>query len=537
MKLSKLNLISPKILGLALLTAVIPVPEAYAQENNSVNPTSILEQVQENNLGQVNRVSQLQDVAPGHWAYEALRNLIERYGCMRGYPDRTFRGNNPVNRYEFAATLSECLEKIEQFIANNNESGTRNSSPPAPRVNNADLRRIQRLTDEFAAELAILSLRVDELEEKVDFLEDHQFSTTTQLEGKVIFASIGAFGGDDDNETNITLGYRTRLNFLSSFSGEDSLIVRLQADGAIDPNIGSGQGDLFFAEAADDADGNVFLDSLAYNFPIGERTEVAIAANAGASDDFASTINFLDGDGNDGALTTFGSRHPIYYLIEQAGVGINHQFSDKFSLAAGYMAADPSDPSNGTGLFNGAYGAMGQLMYTPNEKLNIGLTYLNSYNTETGTGTDRSNLRTYAEDTFGKDLPISNNAYGIEFSWQVSDRFVLGGWGGYINSQALSSLDGDISRGSLDIWNWALTFGFPDLGKEGSLGGVIVGMEPKVTDSSIDNVAKDDDTTLHIEAFYQYQINDNIAITPGFVLLTHPDNSVTIGTVRTTFSF
>ncbi|HBB32401.1 MAG TPA: hypothetical protein DC064_11540, partial [Cyanobacteria bacterium UBA9273] len=43
---------------------------------------------------------------PGDWAYEALRSLVERYGCIAGYPDGTFRGNRAMTRYEFAAGLN-----------------------------------------------------------------------------------------------------------------------------------------------------------------------------------------------------------------------------------------------------------------------------------------------------------------------------------------------------------------------------------------------------------------------------------------------
>jgi hypothetical protein len=59
-------------------------------------------------MGQVTNVTQLSDVRPGDWAYEALRSLVERYGCIAGYPDGTFKGNRAMTRYEFAAG-SECL--------------------------------------------------------------------------------------------------------------------------------------------------------------------------------------------------------------------------------------------------------------------------------------------------------------------------------------------------------------------------------------------------------------------------------------------
>jgi len=39
-----------------------------------------------------------------------------------------------------------------------------------------------------------------------------------------------------------------------------------------------------------------------------------------------------------------------------------------------------------------------------------------------------------------------------------------------------------IGRGDADVWNWAVTLAFPNLGKEGNLGGILIGMEPKVTD-------------------------------------------------------
>ena len=53
------------------------------------------------------------------------------------------------------------------------------------------------------------------------------------------------------------------------------------------------------------------------------------------------------------------------------------------------------------------------------------------------------------------------------------------------NATNSSTQGGTIDRGNLDIWNLAVTLGFPDLGKKGNLAGIIVGMEPKVTDSIV----------------------------------------------------
>ncbi|NET32657.1 MAG: iron uptake porin [Cyanothece sp. SIO1E1] len=483
-------------------------------------------------LTQVTAVSQLSDVQPTDWAFQALQSLVERYGCIAGFPDQTYRGNRSLSRYEFAAGLNACLDRVLEIAGS---------------VDETDLEAIKRLQAEFAAELATLRGRVDSLEARTAELEANQFSTTTKLEGVVLFAGAGAIGdtadGDDIDDGQITFGQRTRLNFVTSFTGRDILFTRLQSDGLIDPDLGTVEGDLFFAE--DDAEGDFILDTLLYSFPIGKRTEVLALANAGASDDFASTVNIIDGDGDVGALSTFASRNPILFLLDGTGFGFRHQFNDVLEVNAGYTANDAFDPAEGAGLFNGAYGALAQLTITPNDNLEIGLTYINAFENETGTGSPLSNFLTFTEDEFGEVVPTVSNAYGVEISWQATDRFVLGGWAGFIKATTLTTLDGTIDGGSQDILNWAVTFAFPDLGSEGSLGAIVVGMEPRVIDSSIELPgidSEDESTSIHIEAFYQYQINDNIAITPGLIVLTAPgsdsDNDAAfIGSIRTTFTF
>ena len=121
---------------------------------------------------------------------------------------------------------------------------------------------------------------------------------------------------------------------------------------------------------------------------------------------------------------------------------------------------------------------------------------------------------------------------------------MIGGWGTFSKVSTLSTLDNQIERGTQDIWNWAASLGFPDLGKEGSLAGIIVGMEPWVSKSTIstEGFGKDEVQSVTLEAFYQYQINDNIGITPGITWVNKPDNDednndLVIGTIRTTFTF
>lgn len=554
------ELLEPTVVKLEAPTEnATPAPEVSPQTNDS----NVLAQIDNysngsdpNAIEQVTNVSQLRDVSPGDWAYEALRSLVERYGCIAGYPDSSYRGNRAMTRYEFAAGLNACLNQIERLISQNTDG-----------VNDNDLTTLRRLIDEFQAELTTLGARVDNLEGRVGFLEDHQFSTTTKLNGTVTFALAGITSGEnaagDDADRVTAFGDRVRLDFNTSFTGKDLLRTRLQAlnlDSFSGSSTFTPEGDLRFADDrfATGSDNNVEIDALLYQFPLGENTTVIIEANAGAPDDFTNTINpYIDGDGDSGALSNFGTRNPIYALVDGAGIGIKHQFSDALELSLGYLAGEADNPGEDTGLFNGPYGAMAQLTFKPFEQLTLGLTYIHSYNNDLKAGSNSANLRSSLADNplltpFANVFtppPVSSNSYGLQASWQISPKFVLGGWAGYTASRILSPIfsPGASGHGDLSIWNWAVTLALPDLGKEGSVAGIIVGMEPKVTrvegDDLLEDVfGEDPDTSLHIEAFYQYQVTDNIAITPGIIWLTAPNHNndnedIVIGAIRTTFSF
>ncbi len=58
--------------------------------------------------GQVNSVSQLSDIKPSDWAFQTLRSLVERYGCIAGYPDVTYRGNRPLQSLRVCSWF-KCL--------------------------------------------------------------------------------------------------------------------------------------------------------------------------------------------------------------------------------------------------------------------------------------------------------------------------------------------------------------------------------------------------------------------------------------------
>ena len=536
-KFCKYLLVSPAVCGVILFfnTATFAGETSNTSEINQpqvlANPDATATNIAPDQpMAQVTSVSQFSDVQPTDWAFQALQSLVERYGCIAGYPNSTYRGNRALTRYEFAAGLNACLDRVNELIA----------TATGDLVNKQDLATLQKLQEDFSAELATLRGRVDAVEARSAELEANQFSTTTKLQGQVVAVVSDVLSGNTVNgaeitDENTTLGVRARIELVTSFTGQDTLFTRIQANNILSPNIGTPEGNLFFAG---DGTTNAAIDALFYRFPLGEKTEVTAIANAGAADDLTTTVNIFDGDGAFGALSTFGTRNPIYYQIGGAGLGVTHEFGDKLALSLGYLSGTANDPTPNNGLFNGSYGALAQLTVKPSDRITIGLTYINSYNQPLLTGSNAANLAPLDLDGDGTlDSRFSSNSYGVQASIGITNNIVLGGWAGYTNSR---TLNGD--RGEVDIWNYAVTLGFPDLGKEGNLAGIIAGVEPRVTSSNIAGLDRDRDTSYHLEAFYQYKLTDNITITPGVIWLTSPDHNndnddVVIGALRTTFSF
>jgi hypothetical protein len=218
-------------------------------------------------------------------------------------------------------------------------------------------------------------------------------------------------------------------------------------------------------------------------------------------------------------------------------VGFTYDFGDKIEISGGYLAPTGSDPNEERGLFNGSYSALGQIALLPTENIKVGLTYVHGYKTFTwgGTGTNLANNLNLSDPA---NTPVVTNTYGAEFQWDLNPKFSLRGWFAYSNLDILEL------SGNGEVWTYAAALAFPDLGKEGNLGAVIVGSEPYLgfvegdgIDSNIPN-----DTPIHVEALYRYQINDKISITPGLIWLVNPNQNennddIFIGALRTTFQF
>ena len=559
--LRNLVLASPVAIAITIVTASLPsqaetlITKEIAEDLDLVAPLDDYSQVvPEDVFDQVNNVNQLRDVNPSDWAYEALRSLVDRYGCIVGYPDQTYGGNQALSRYEFAAGLNACLNQIERLIA------------ASEAVLREDLETLNRLIQEFSAELASIQGRVDNLDSRITFLEERQFSTTTKLNGSVVFALADLFGGDGD-KNEMVFQQRTTLTLGTSFTGKDLLLTSLwqgnvplnigfnQAGtqvGAV--NVSSAEGTLSSQFGAN-TDGQVKALFLSYQFPVGKSIKFQVSQGFDIFHSIVPTLNpYLDDlDLGRGAISVFGQRSPIYSTGGGSGITANYQITEGLLLSTGYLAGGLSapDPNEGAGLFDGSYAALGQLTWNINEKFSLAGVYTNSYAPPGNFGVNYNGLLvsgTAVANTLAGQVsltglnadldqqPVVINAYSAQFTWQPNTKFALSGW-------FTASYPRLIGRGDGEILSYALTFAFPDVGKQGNLLGFVVGAEPYLTSFSGGNPQSFKvDLPLHIEAFYRHQFNNNISLTSGFIWLTAPnqdnnnDDNV-IATIRTTFQF
>lgn len=572
----KFGLFNPALMGLALLLPTSAIAAESLESANKVLPNetaSIEEQVEiskvsqpllladadvqapsvsdlaneaeGDNLEQVTSVSQLSDVQPDDWAFQAIQSLVERYGCVAGYPNGTFRPDRAMSRREAAALVNACLDNLSNRFATKE-----------------DLDALKALQDEFAAELATLRGRVDGLEARTATLEAQQFSTTTKLKGEVVFGAgyaidegesdlIDSTDDDVDNPTfqqdRAFLAGRVRLNFDTSFSGEDRLRVRLESNNIpeLNESTNSRMARLSFDGANDN---DIRLTELNYQFKPLDNLKVKIDANAGEYQDNVDTLNpYLESSGS-GALSRFGRFNPIY---RQGGSGVGAtvvwDIAEKASLSVGYLA-DEGQNATGAGedidaptggLIEGSYAALAQLTIEPIEKVKVGLTYVRSFDEAGNVNVTSSTTENTQRRPFGNDVDTSADHLGFQTTIQAADWVNFSGWVSYTLARTANDADDQ----SADLLNWAASLQFPDLGAEGNLGYVLFGQPYEIvsTDGGFvdpDNAA----TSYHAEVGYKFKVNDNIAITPGVIVILNPesgdiDDDIIVPLVRTTFKF
>lgn len=236
---------------------------------------------------------------------------------------------------------------------------------------------------------------------------------------------------------------------------------------------------------------------------------------------------------DDLALSVFGEFNPVFSIGGlDAGVDFNWFITDRLQLQFGYGARNASDPREG--LFGSSHRAFGiQLFAEPSEQLTIGIAYINAYSEDGRLDTRTGSLNADASGGFNERARI--HAFSGTLQWRFSPNVLFTSWVGFINTESLES------EAQAKLTTYAFAVNFLDLfGREGDSLVILLGQPPKLVDGTL--VEEDKGTSLHYEVFYNFRVNDNLSLTPGFFVITNPEHvsendTIFVGAIRTVFRF
>ena len=454
---------------------------------------------------QATSVTQFSDVQPSDWAYQALSNLVERYGCVAGYANGTFGGGKAMTRYEAAALLNACLERVTEVTD-----------------------ELQRLSKEFADELYVIRGRVAKLETQVGQLQATQFSTTTKLKGEATFVLGGVDNARLANGTNVgntAFNYDVRLNFDTSFTGKDLLKTRLRSGNFSSQPFGSSSS-LFKLDKAESFANAVQLDRLYYQFPalakgvtltagaLVRNTEMAWVPTAYKSD----ILDFFAVAGAPG----------VYNKATGSGFGIQYAQPGKKGIVASlnYVAQNGSDSTKGEFNASGALNTLAQIGYRA-PQYGIAFGYRN--------GTEGTRVRTFNGVAGNGGTLAANqtsNGYALNAYWQPKKSGIIPsvsaayGWN-YVDGPATPNA-------ATDSQTWFAGLQWADVFAKGNAAGFAIGAPGNAA-----SLTKD---ALMWETFYRYRVSDNISITPSVFYVSNNQglknaSSNYGGVIQTTFRF
>jgi len=505
-------------------------------------------------LAQGVRVTDFSDVSPSDWAYQALSNLVENYGCLIGYPDSTFRGQRSLTRYEFAAGLNACLDVLVSTLGN---------------VSDEDLVAIQRLQEEFSTEITALRSRVDALEAETAALRAQQFSTQTKLRGSAFFSIGDGFSNGNilaegnsvfvpardpvtlapvvrtiTNDAATTVGGLTWINMDTSFTGSDRLKIQLAAGSGTAPGNFYASAGLFNTFGApftfQSAVGNfdVILRELSYVFPVGDNLTVDIGPRINWYSYFDNNRYTFFLTGANSFNSSGGTQ--VNTIDRGAGAIAVWNVADWMDVRVGYLAENneflpgvrpASDPA--VGLFGGTTTLTGQLGLQPTDNLNLRFLYTRS-NLTTSTfggvamvgGTAGEPIYGFADNgTGGSVTNAPADTFLVNFDWTPLEWLGLFGRYSYgsveITDAATRTRLGDVNGQSFQIG-----VAFPNLFKRGALGTVSYLIPYDVTAGRqfLVSGGGNGGTQQEVELSYRYPINRNLAVMPSFYWIMNPNN-------------
>jgi len=463
---------------------------------------------------QATSVTQFTDVKPGDWAYQALGNLIEKYGCISGVADGTFGGGRPLTRFEAAALLSGCLDRVTETTD-----------------------EIQRLANDFSKELSILKGRVASVEKTVKTLEAQQFSTTTKLKGEATFVLGGVPGARLANSTNVgnaALNYDVRISLDTSFTGKDLLKTRLRSGNFSSTPFGSSSS-LFKLDKAETYANAWYLDRLYYRFPALKKgvyltagaqvrnTEMAWVPTAYKSD----ILDFFSVAGAPG----------VYNKATGSGFGVEWAQPTKkgkggFIANLNYVAQNGNDSTKGQFDEDGSLNTLAQVGYRSSQ---YGIAFGYRYGTE---GSRVRNFNAIGGGSGALGANQTSNGYALNAYWQPKKSGIVPsvsaayGW----NTVSLSN-NRTTPNAATDSQTWMAGLQWSDVFLKGNAAGVAVGAPGNAASLA------DDKKAMMAEIFYRHKVSDNVTVTPALFWVSNNQglkNNVQDyygGVIQTTFKF
>ena len=456
-------------------------------------------------------ISQFSAVRPTDWAYQALVQLIERHGCVAGFADGRFAGERALSRFEAAAALQACLERV---------SSTTDSE--------------RRLLREFERELAMLRGRVDGLEARVGTLEALQFSPTSRLSGQATFV-VGAngFSGSASDLVNrnrasfgaTTFNYDVQLTVDTSFTGKDLLRANLRAgsfDSATNSFGGGGPSSLSVLEVAfqEDAGPDVLgIDRLYYQAPLGRGFTLTAGGRVGQEDMLALWPSVYPADTVLDVLTLAGAP-TAYNRNIGAGAGLWWQHGG-WSVSANYVAANAGEgapASGGIGTTGSASSGTVQLGYQQ-ESWGAAFLYSAVQNGATSYGT-AALMQVLSPDPPTSAVPNLTHAFALSGYWQPARSgwvpSISAGWGISSTTYNLPQPPGSPTLSQ----SWSVGLQWLDALQRGNAAGLAFGQAPFITAQS-GGITPNDANWLW-EWWYRFQLSDQISLTPALFYLWRP---------------
>jgi len=447
---------------------------------------------------------------------------VERYGCVAGYPNGTFAGKKAMTRFEAAALLNACLDRVTEVTD-----------------------QLKKLMKEFEKELAILKGRVDGLEARVGTLEANQFSTTTKLKGSTYWVLGGnSFGGNfsggglgaNATEGGTTFNYDLRLDLDTSFTGKDLLRTRLRAGNFGASGFGAGGVGLNALEVAFEqslgattAANVVGIDRLFYQFPLGNGFTFTGGPRVRQDDMLALWPSAYPAD-TILDIFTYAGAPGAYSLALGGGAGIWWQ-KDGFSVSANYVSSNANNGQPGTittttgttfaggGVMTSAAASTTtvQLGYAAG---NWGAAFAYNY-AQNGNNIYGGNATPGALIAFSSGTGTSNN-YGLSAYWTPKTAgyvpSISAGWG-YSSFDAANTP----ALGITAAQNWYVGLQWADAFVKGNSLGMAVGQPTFVTAT---NSGTPQDGNYAWEWWYKFQVTDHISVTPAIFYLSNPQGAV-----------